>query len=93
MASFVSAHAISCMTRQDLERLVRRLASDANKQCRLLQVYCDTVSARMVCHWEAPDREALLAWWSGFNLRLRGNEEWVIHSQLELRDGRILSQP
>ena len=62
MAKFVSVHIIACMTRQDVERLLVRFATEKSDGVKNLRVQCDTLSGRMVCEWEAPDRDTLVKW-------------------------------
>jgi len=89
MAQFVSVHVISCMTRQDLQRLVKRMAADTESGVRFIRLQGDTVSARMVCEWEATDRDTLVAWLEKHNIRFRGNEEWVMKVQWETSGGPL----
>ncbi|MSS71327.1 MAG: hypothetical protein EXS64_07540 [Candidatus Latescibacteria bacterium] len=91
MPKFITAHITSCMTRQDVERLVKRFAEESSDGVRNLRTQCDTVLGRMVCEWEAPDREALVRWLAGRNVRFRGQEEWVMHVQMELAEGKIVT--
>ena len=53
MPKFVSAHAIACMTRQDVSRLLKRFKEEENADVINIRVLCDTLSGRMVCEWEA----------------------------------------
>lgn len=89
MPRFISAHVTTCMTRQDLDRLLKRLLREATAEVKLLHVNCDTVSGRMVCEWEAENQDDLVAWLGKRNVRFRGQEEWCMRVQLESRDGQI----
>ena len=80
---FISAHAIACMTRQDVARLLKRFQEEANDDVRNIRVLCDTLSGRMVCEWEAPDKLTLIEWLKKCNVQLRGTAEWVMAVQYE----------
>jgi hypothetical protein len=88
---FVSAHIIACMTRQDVEKLVKRFVEESGHEVRSLRVQCDTVLGRMVCEWEAPDKETLVKWLERCNVRFRGNDEWVMRVQIEAIDGTVVT--
>ena len=90
MSKFISAHIIACMTRQDVEKLVQRFADEASDGVKNLRVQCDTVSGRMVCEWQAPDMNTLVAWLKQRNVHLRGGGEWVMRVQLEAVEGRMV---
>ncbi len=80
---FVSAHAIACMTRQDVARLLKRFQEEANDDVSNIRVLCDTLSGRMVCEWEARDRLTLIEWLKNCNVQIRGTSEWVMAVQYE----------
>ena len=80
---FVSAHAIACMTRQDVARLLKRFQEEADENVQNIRVLCDTLSGRMLCEWEARDRLTLIEWLKKCNVQLRGNGEWVMSVQYE----------
>jgi hypothetical protein len=78
------------MTRQDLDRLLKRLRRDGEAGVvKLQRVRCDTVGGRMVCEWEAPDREVLVDWLADRNIRFRSSEEWCMRVQLDSRNGSV----
>lgn len=87
MPKFVSAHIIACMTRQDVEKLVRRFAEESSDGVKNLRVQCDTMLGRMICEWEAPDVGTLVKWLEKRNVRFRGSDEWVMRVQLEAAEG------
>ena len=80
---FVSAHAIACMTRQDVARLLKRFQEEANDDVSNIRVLCDTLSGRMVCEWEARNRLTLIEWLKKCNVQIRGTSEWVMAVQYE----------
>ncbi len=80
---FVSAHAIACMTRQDVARLLKRFQEEADEDVQNIRVLCDTLSGRMLCEWEARDRLTLIEWLKKCNVQLRGTGEWVMSVQYE----------
>ena len=80
------------MTRQDLDRLLRRLYQDSeNSEITLMRVRTDSHSGRMVCEWEAPDQEQLTSWLNQRNVRFRGSEEWIMKVQMESQDGKMVA--
>ncbi|MBI1926406.1 hypothetical protein HYR99_19455 [Candidatus Poribacteria bacterium] len=90
MSKFVSAHIIACMTRQDVERLVKRFAAEESDGVKNLRVQCDTVSGRMVCEWQAPDISTLVEWLKKRNVHFRGGGEWIMRVQLEAVEGKMV---
>jgi hypothetical protein len=89
MPRYFTAHVITCMSRQDLQKLVRQLHREAVGPVRLLRVQCDTLSGRMVCEWEAEEQEKLVEWLARRSVRFRSHEEWIFRVQYELRDGDL----
>ena len=89
---FVSAHVIACMTRQDVERLVKRFVEESGDGVRNLSVRCDTVLGRMVCEWEAPEKDALVKWLEKRHVRFRGSDEWVMQVQIEAIEGVMVTR-
>ena len=89
MSRFVSAHVTNCMTRQDLEKLVRRFMTESDGGVKNLRTQCDTMAGRMICEWEAPDQDSLIKWLQKRNVRFRGTEEWLMVVQMEIVDGKV----
>ena len=87
---FVTVHVIACMTRQDVERLIKKFAEEANDEVRNLRLQCDTISGRMSCEWEASDRPTLIEWLKRCNVQLRGGSEWIMQVQIEAVEGEII---
>ena len=91
MAKFISTHAIACMTRQDVARLLKRFKAEENTDVRNIRVLCDTLSGRMVCEWEARDRVALVEWLKQCNVQIRGTGEWLMAVQYESVDDALVT--
>ncbi|NKB24387.1 MAG: hypothetical protein GKR87_08440 [Kiritimatiellae bacterium] len=89
MSKFVSAHITTCMTRQDVDKLVKRFIRESDEQIQSIRVLCDTVAGRMLCEWEAPDQDSLVTWLSKRNVRIRGSDEWIIPVQMEAVEGDL----
>ena len=90
---FVSAHAIACMTRQDVARLLKRFQEEANDDVSNIRVLCDTLSGRMVCEWEARNRLTLIEWLKKCNVQIRGTSEWVMAVQYESVGDKLVVSP
>ncbi len=88
---FVSVHAIACMTRQDVARLLQRFQEEGNDDVNNIRVLCDTLSGRLVCEWEARDKLTLIEWLKKCNVQLRGTGEWVMTVQYESVDDQLVS--
>jgi len=83
MTKFISVHVVACLTRQAITDLIRRFQSTSNDEVLHRHSWCDTVAGRMICEWEASDRETLLHWLERQNVRIRGQSEWVMQVQFE----------
>ena len=90
MPKFVSTHAIACMTRQDVGRLLKRFKEEENDDVSNIRVLCDTLSGRMVCEWEASDRIVLIEWLKKCNVQIRGTGEWIMAVQYESVDDELV---
>lgn len=88
---FVSAHAIACMTRQDVARLLKRFQEEGNEDVSNIRVLCDTLSGRLVCEWEARDKLTLIEWLKKCNVQLRGTGEWIMTVQYESVGDQLVS--
>jgi hypothetical protein len=88
---FISTHAIACMTRQDVARLLKRFQEEANDDVSNIRVLCDTLSGRMVCEWEARDKLTLIEWLKKCNVQLRGTGEWIMTVQYESVGDELVS--
>jgi len=91
MPKFVSMHAIACMTRQDVARLLKRFKEEENSAVSNIRVLCDTLSGRMICEWEARDRIVLIEWLKKCNVQIRGTGEWVMAVQYESVGGELVT--
>lgn len=83
MPRFISTHVITCMTRQDLKRLVTRLQEDSQPECRLVHAAADTASGHLACTWDARDGEAVTAFLANHQVTFRSNAEWLMHVQFD----------
>ena len=90
MPKFLTTHVTSCMTRQDVEKLTKRFLAESSGDIKIQRVQCDTLEGRMICEWEAPDKETLVGWLEKRNVRFRSDQEWAIRVQMETRDGKIV---
>lgn len=88
---FVSAHAIACMTRQDVARLLQRFQEEGNEDVSNIRVLCDTLSGRLICEWEASDKLTLIEWLKKCNVQLRGTGEWIMTVQYESVGDQLVS--
>ncbi|MCH8294532.1 hypothetical protein IH992_25900 [Candidatus Poribacteria bacterium] len=90
MPKFATVHVIACMTRQDVERLIKKFGEEENDKVRNLHVLCDTLSGRLICEWEASDRLTLVEWLKRCNVHLRGTSEWIMQVQIEAVEGELM---
>ena len=93
MPKFVSTHAIACMTRQDVSRLLKRFKEEGNADVINIRVLCDTLSGRLVCEWEARDSVTLIEWLKKCNVQIRGTGEWLMAVQYESIDDELVVPP
>lgn len=89
MPLFLSCHITTCMTRQDVDKLIKRFMRESDDTVRSLRVLCDTIAGRMLCEWKATDQETLVTWLNKRNVRIRGNDEWIIRVQMEGINGEL----
>jgi hypothetical protein len=89
MPRYVTVHVISCMTRQDVQRLIKRFDEEKDETVKNLRLLCDTRSGRMICEWDATDRLTLIEWLKRCNVQLRGGSEWVMQVQIEAVEGQM----
>ena len=90
MPKFISTHAIACMTRQDVARLLKRFKEEENADVSSIRVLCDTLSGRLVCEWEARNSVTLIEWLKKCNVQIRGTGEWLMTVQYESIDGELV---
>lgn len=84
MTKFISVHVVACLTRQAITDLIRRFQRASDAQVAYRYSWCDTVAGRMICAWEARDRDSLIHWLEEQNVRIRGESEWVMQVQFEV---------
>ena len=84
MAVFFSAHTIHGMSKAAMrERAEKLVAASTDEPVELLRAVCDVQVGRMVCEWVAPNREAVFDFLKQYDLELRGEDEWLIHVDVE----------
>ena len=93
LPKFVSTHAIACMTRQDVSRLLKRFKEEENADVINIRVLCDTLSGRLVCEWEARDSVTLIEWLKKCNVQIRGTGEWLMTVQYESVEDELVVPP
>ncbi len=79
------------MTRQALKGLIEGFGKNSNDQVRHLHTWSDTMAGRMVCEWEATDKETLINWLGEQMIFFRGDHEWVIPVELEVVESEFIS--
>lgn len=90
MPRYLSAHVITCMTRQDLKRLVTSFQADQDGPVQLVSARADTLAGRMVCEWESDRKETVVQWLENRGIHFRGSEEWIMQVQLVSGDGGLV---
>ena len=78
------------MTRQDMERLIKKISEEENDEVRNLRLLYDTLSGRLICEWQASDRLTLVEWLKRCNVHLRGTSEWIMQVQIEAVEGELM---
>ncbi len=81
------------MTRQDVNRLLKRFKAEETAEVRNLRVLCDTRSGRLVCEWEARDSVTLINWLKNCNVQIRGTGEWLMAVQYESIEDELVVPP
>ncbi|MSR64323.1 MAG: hypothetical protein EXS18_00900 [Verrucomicrobiae bacterium] len=72
MARYFTLHTIACLTRQQLNSLVEELKRDGTIQC--VRFAADTVEGKLICEFEAPNREMVEAFLVIHNM----HPQWVM---------------
>lgn len=91
MTKFISVHITSCMTRQALANIIKGFGKNSTDNVRHVHTWSDTLSGRMVCEWEATDKETLTNWLGEQMIFFRGEHEWVIPVELESVNGELIN--
>lgn len=91
MSKFISVHITSCMTKQALTTIIIGFGKNSNDDVQHLHTWCDTLSGRMVCEWEAIDKETLTKWLGEQMIFFRGEHEWVVPVELESIKGELIT--
>lgn len=78
MPRYISQHTIACMSRQALEALIAELKRDRTLKC--IRFVSDSLEGKLLCEFEAPDKETVLAFLSAHNMK----PHWVMRVEMEL---------
>jgi sulfur transfer complex TusBCD TusB component (DsrH family) len=76
VAIYLSMHIIACMTRQGLNQLIATLQT--SDEVRLIRASASQMAGRLVCEFDAPDQDALLALLDRHFIAY----EWIIRAEL-----------
>jgi hypothetical protein len=78
MPRYLSHHTIACLTRQGLQALIAELKRDEKVKC--LRFVSDSLEGKLLCEFEAPDKETVVAYLDAHNMRpqwvMRVEQEW-----------------
>ncbi len=83
MPKYLAVYATACLTRGQLEDLVRKIRERGDVACE--KAYAGFVSGVLVCLFDAPDRDTLDA----FQKEVGLVAEHVWKLDLEMRDGQL----
>ena len=72
MPRYISQHTIACMTRQALRALIEKLRGD--DQVKSIRFVFDSLEGKLLCEFEAPDKETVLAFLAVHNM----HPQWVM---------------
>ncbi len=75
MARYLSLHTVACLTRQQLFSLADDLRRDTTVS--LVRFVADTVEGKLLCEFEAPNREMVEAFLVVHNMR----PQWVMRAE------------
>ena len=67
MPRYISQHTVACLTRQALQELVAELKRD--ETVRTVRCISDSLEGKLLCEFEAPDKEAVIAFLAAHNMR------------------------
>jgi hypothetical protein len=80
MPRYISQHTIACITRQYLEGLIGELKRD-DKAVKCVRFVSDSLEGKLLCEFEAPDKETVLAFLNVHQMRpqwvMRVEQEWT----------------
>lgn len=80
------------MTRQAIEQLIDRFGKESDNRVHHRHAWYDSIAGRMICEWEATDRQTLLEWLQQRHVQPRGEHEWVMQIQLEAENGHVITE-
>lgn len=79
MAKYFSLHTVACLTRQQLLALIEELKRDPTISC--VRFVVDSVEGKMLCEFEAPNREMVEAFLTIHNM----HPQWILRAEHDLR--------
>jgi len=78
MPRYISQHTIACLTHQALQALIAELKRD--KTVKTIRCVSDSLEGKLLCEFEAPDKEIVMAFLTAHNMRpqslMRVEHEW-----------------
>lgn len=77
VSRYISQHTVACMTRQALQALIADLKRDETVKC--LRFVADSLEGKLLCEFEAPDKETVLAFLATHNM----HPQWVMRVESE----------
>jgi len=77
MPRYISQHTVACLTRQALQALIAELKRD--ETVRTVRCVSDSLEGKLLCEFEAPDKETVMAFLAAHNMR----PQWVIRVENE----------
>ena len=82
MPRFLTCHTMACMTRRDVQQLATALSHDG--EISFLRFLANMTEGKLFGEFEAPGREALLAWME----RKKIHHDWLARVDIEAtKDG------
>ena len=79
MPHYISHHTVACLTRQALQALVEKLKQEEKIRC--LRCVSDSLEGKLLCEFEAPDQETVLAILEAHRMKpqwiMRVEQEWL----------------
>lgn len=77
MPRYISQHTVACLTRQALLALITELKRD--ETVKTLRCVIDSLEGKLLCEFEAPDKETVIAFLATHNMR----PQWVMRVENE----------
>jgi len=77
MPRYISQHITACLTRQAVQAIIAELKRDETVKC--IRFVSDSLEGRLLCEFEAPDKETVLAFLTVHKMR----PQWVMRVENE----------